>query len=89
MSYTTESSLLTLNSKAAGQRLCTVSKRLTANVFHESEVQGPAQLMPSTPKQPASYGGEITSSTITATSTETSAPIALSTSHDRGSGLEL
>jgi hypothetical protein len=65
-----------------------VSKRLIANVFHESGVQGPAQLMPSTPKQPASYGGEITSSTITATSTETSAPIALSTSHDHGSGLE-
>ena len=53
-----------------------VSKRLTANVFHESEVQGPAQLMPSTPKQPASYSGEITSSTITATSPETSAPTA-------------
>jgi hypothetical protein len=53
-----------------------VSKRLTAIVFHESEVQGPAQLMPSTPKQPASYSGEITSSTITATSPETSAPTA-------------
>ena len=51
-----------------------VSKRLTTNVFHESGVQGPAQLMPSTPKQPASYSGEITSSTITATSPETSAP---------------
>ena len=53
-----------------------VSKRLTANVFHESEVQGPAQLMPSTPKQPASYSGEISSSTITATSRETSTPTA-------------
>ena len=51
-------------------------RRLTSNVFHESEVQGPAQLMPSTPKQPASYSGEITSSTITATSPETSAPTA-------------
>ena len=54
-----------------------VSKRLIANVFHESGVQGPAQLMPSTPKQPASYSGEITSSTITATSPETSASTAL------------
>src|SRR5258705_6057042 len=54
-----------------------VSKRLIANVFHESGVQGPAQLMPSTPKQPASYSGEMTSSTITATSTETSAPTPL------------
>ena len=54
-----------------------VSKRLTANVFREPEVeQGPAQLMPPTPKLPAYYVGEITSSTITATSPETSAPTA-------------
>ena len=38
--------------------------------------QGPAQLMSPPPKQPASYGGELTSSTITATSPETSAPTA-------------
>ena len=35
-----------------------VSKRLTANVFREPEVeQGPAQLMPPTPKLPAYYVG--------------------------------
>jgi hypothetical protein len=66
-----------------------VSKRLTANVFHEPEVEaGTSAAMPPTPKLPASYSGESTSSTITASSPKISADRAPSTSHARGSGLE-
>ena len=54
-----------------------VSKRLPLTYFASQKLrQGPAQLVAPTPKQAASDSGEITSSTITATSPETSAPTA-------------
>src|SRR6476661_8598426 len=52
--------------------------------------QGPARLMPPAPMLPVPYSGEITSSTVTANLTrDVSADRVQSTSHDRGSGLEL
>ena len=68
-----------------------VSKRWTANVFREPEVEA-ATSAPDAARTmlPAPYSGGITSSTVTANLTrDFSADRVQSTSHDRGSGLEL